>query len=106
MSEIARISVPLTVWLTAFSAVYGLQGLVCSERWAAFGLDMGSGRAALLLAAGLAIAVQAGLLAALRRPAVASPSATVQRISVGLAAVALVAAVWTLFPVVALPLCA
>lgn len=105
MTDILRISVPLTFWLAAFSAVYGLQGLVCSERWTQAGLDLAAGRAALLVLWGLVIAVQAALLLALRSPRLASPRRFVQGTSLALAAVALVAAVWTLMPVATTSLC-
>src|SRR5690606_2538278 len=48
MTDLLRISVPLTAWLVAFSAVYGLHGLVCSEHWAEAGFDLAVGRAALM----------------------------------------------------------
>lgn len=105
MIDILRISVPLTVWLASFSAVYGLEGLVCSRRWAGIGLDLEAGRLALLAAWLLAIAVQVALLLLLRSPRFALPSAFVQRVSLTLAVVALIATVWTLFPVVATSLC-
>ena len=105
MTDILRISVPLTVWLASFSAVYGLEGLVCSKRWAQAGLDLQMGRLALVAAWALAIALQIAILLALRSPRLASPSAFVRGVSLTLAVVALIATTWTLFPVVATSLC-
>lgn len=102
MSDILRISVPLTVWLAAFSAVYGLEGLVCSTRWPG---DDASGRLALVAAWVLAIGVQAALLVALRSRRFASASPFLRGVSLTLGVVALVATLWTLFPVVVGSLC-
>jgi hypothetical protein len=105
LTDILRISVPLTVWLAAFSAVYGLQGLVCSPRWAQAGLDLETGRWALALLAALSVALQLALLLALRRPGFAARSGFLRGLSLSLALVALVATVWTLLPVVTTSLC-
>ncbi|MTE01196.1 hypothetical protein GIY56_12955 [Paracoccus sp. YIM 132242] len=105
MTDILRLSLPLSVWIAAFSAVYGLEGIVCSDHWAAAGLSLGQGRAALLVAWAAAIAVQVVLLAGLRMPRFASSLPGVQRIAAILAAVALVATVWSLLPVAATSLC-
>lgn len=105
MRDILRISVPLTVWLAAFSAVYGLEGLVCSDRWSGAGLGAADGRAALLTAAIAAVALQGVLLLGLRSPRFASPSGFVQGVSLALAVVALVATAWTLLPVATISLC-
>ena len=105
MTDILRISVPLTLWLAAFSAVYGLQGLVCSPRWAEAALGLATGRLLLALAWLAAVALQAALLLALRSPRFASRSGFVRGLSLSLAAVALVATLWTLLPVVATSAC-
>lgn len=106
MTDILRLAVPLSAWIAAFSAVYGLQGIVCSDGWTGAGLTPAHGRAALILAWLAAVALQAGLLLALRAPRFASPSGFVQGVALSLAAVALAATVWTLFPVAAVGLCA
>lgn len=105
MTDILRISIPLTVWIAAFSAIYGLEGLVCSDNWAEAGLSPAQGHAALIAAWVIAIVVQAGLLLALRVPRFASSSGFIQAVGVSLAAFALVATVWTLFPVVTTSVC-
>lgn len=97
MSTILRISLPLTLWLASFSAVYGLHGLVCSSRWTPLFED-GTGRALLVAAAVLAIAVQAALLFALQSPRWGTSDRTMRRVSLTLAAAALVASIWTLLP--------
>jgi hypothetical protein len=66
VTDILRISVPLTAWLAAFSAVYGLQGLVCSDRWAEAGLDLAAGRIAMTIAWATAVALQFAFLTPLR----------------------------------------
>jgi hypothetical protein len=105
VTDILRISVPLTAWLAAFSAVYGLQGLVCSERWAEAGLDLAAGRAAMTVAWAAAVMLQLGFRLALRSPRFASRSAFVRRVSLMLAASARVATLWTLLPVVTTSVC-
>ena len=102
MTDVLRIAVPLTLWLAGFSAVYGLQGLVCSSRWP----EGGPGpRAVLLAAAAAAVALQICLLLALRSPRYGSPSPFARRLSVTLAVAAVVAAVWTLVPVATTSIC-
>lgn len=105
MTDILRISVPLTVWLAAFSAVYGLQGLICSPRWAEASLGLDIGRIALIAAWLLSIALQVAFLLALRSPRFASPSRFMQGTSLALALAALVATVWTFLPVATTSLC-
>ncbi|EIM26780.1 hypothetical protein [Microvirga lotononidis] len=105
MTDILRIAVPLTAWLAAFSAVYGLQGLVCSPRWAEAGFDLAAGRAAMTAAWIAAAILQVAFLLALRSPRFASRSAFVRGVSLTLAVVALVATLWTLVPVVTTSAC-
>lgn len=105
MTALLRISVPLTVWLAAFSATYGLHGLVCSPRWAEAGLDLAAGRAALATAAALAVAAQVVVLFALSRPGLTARRGFTRRLSLVLATAALVASVWTAIPAVATSAC-
>ncbi|GGL78456.1 hypothetical protein [Wenxinia marina] len=104
MSDILRLSLPLTLWLASFSAVYGLQGLLCSSRWAPLA-DGGAGRLLLVVAAALAVAAQAALLLALRSPRWRANSAFVRSASLALAATALIATAWTLLPVAVVSYC-
>lgn len=105
MNDILRISGPISVWIAAFSAVYGLEGVICSDLWAGAGLDLGQGRAALIAAWAAAVALQVIFLVILRAPRFASSLPWVQRVSTILACVALVATVWSLMPVVTTSLC-
>jgi hypothetical protein len=99
MSEILRLSLPITVWLAGFSAVYALQGLSCSRHWPA---DLDA-RPVLLAAWAVAIVLQLiALMAVLYAP---SPARFVQTTATALAATALVAAVWTIMPVIAPSVC-
>jgi hypothetical protein len=95
MIEILRLSLPLTAWIAGFSAIYGLQGLTCSRHWPA-GVEA---RPLLIAAWAIAILLQGLiLLAILRAP---STSRLVQGVATALAVTALIAAVWTMMPVLA-----
>ncbi|WPY96492.1 hypothetical protein T8T21_17205 (plasmid) [Limimaricola variabilis] len=104
MNAILRLSLPLTLWLAAFSAVYGLHGLLCSSRWAAFVPEV-PGRALLAGAALVAVALQIALLAVLRSSRWPRPSVAIHGISMVLATAALVGTAWTLLPVLATSHC-
>lgn len=104
MTDILRLSLPLTIWLASFSAVYGLQGLVCSDRWPETD-GFSAGRAALLVAWLMACSIQTAFLVGLRSQRYASPSVFVRKVSLILAVVALVATVWTLLPLVVTTAC-
>ncbi|EAR52049.1 hypothetical protein OG2516_18330 [Oceanicola granulosus HTCC2516] len=94
MSTILRLSLPLTLWLASFSAVYGLHGLLCSSRWT--GPD---GRWPLIAAALLALALQGALLALIATRRWPEPEPTLHRTSLILAVAAFVGTGWTLMPV-------
>ena len=99
MIEILRLSLPISLWITGFSAVYALQGLSCSRHWP----DDLEARPVLLAAWFVAIAVQAlGLMAVLYAP---SPSRFIQSTAVAIAGTALIAAIWTMVPVLAASVC-
>ena len=99
MIEILRLSLPVSVWIMGFSTLYALQGLSCSRHWPT---DIDA-RPVLLAAWAVAVAVQAlSLMAVVYVP---SPSRFVQTTTVTLAAAALVAAVWTMMPVLAASIC-
>lgn len=105
MTDILRLSLPLTVWIAAFSAIYGVEGVVCSAHWSDAGLDLAQGRAVLIAAWILAIAAQIGLIFWLRRPGFAAGNPWLQRVSLILAMVALVATLWSLLPAATATLC-
>lgn len=94
MTDLLRLSVPLSVWLCAFSAIYGLQGSICAGL-----IAEAPGRAALTGAWVGAIIVQVLLILALRHPAWASESDFVQAVAMTLAVAALFAAMWAQMPV-------
>ena len=99
MIEILRLSLPITVWLMGFSAVYALQALSCSGHWP----DNMETRPVLLAAWFVAIAVQVlSLMAVLYAP---SPSRFIQSTAVAIAGTALIAAIWTMMPVLAVSVC-
>lgn len=105
MTDLLRLFGPITLWLASFSAIYGLNGLVCSWRWADFGLTEPQGRYALIAAWLLAVALQAAVVFVLRAPRFASPSPLVATSSFWLSVVAVVSMVWTLFPVAVTSTC-
>lgn len=105
MNDILRIAVPTSLWIAAFSAVYGLEGIICSGRWTAAGLNLGQGRTALIAAWAVAVALQVVLLLALRMPRFASPQPWVQRVATILSFVGLVATIWSLMPAATTSLC-
>lgn len=105
MNDILRLSIPVTVWIAAFSAVYGLEGVVCSDLWIGAGLSLGQGRYALIAAWIAAVVLQVIFLILLRTPRFGSSLPWVQRVSTILGCVALVATVWSLMPVVTTSLC-
>lgn len=102
MRDVLRIAVPLTLWLAAFSGVYGLEGIVCSGRWSE---TTSVGRPVLVAAAAAAVALQTVLVLALRSPGYGSPSPFARRLSVTLAVAALVASVWTFIPIATTSIC-
>lgn len=99
MTDILRLSLPLTLWLVGFSSIYALQGLACSRQWPE-ALDT---RAALIAASIAAVVLQAIALQAVR--SLKSTSAFAQRVASALALAALVATIWTVLPVVAVSVC-
>lgn len=105
MIDIMRIFGPLFVWFATFSAIYGLQGLVCSEHWAALGLTLSHGRVALVGAWLVAIGIQLGLVALLRMRRVAPATGLAGDVSIWLGWAAVVAIIWSSFPVAVTSTC-
>ncbi|WP_116085159.1 hypothetical protein [Tropicimonas sp. IMCC34011] len=105
MRDIIRILISPLVWLAAFSAVYGLHGLICGHGidGEAFGLPLP--RLLLVAAYAAAILVQLPILWALYSPRFASPSPFVRFVSRATGWVGLVATVWSLLPVVMTSYC-
>lgn len=105
MTDILRILIAPLVWLAAFSAVYGLHGVICGHAvtGAAFGLPLP--RVLLVSAYAIAVLLQMALLAALYHPRFASPSDLIRFVSHATGWVGLVATGWSLFPVVMTSYC-
>lgn len=99
MIEVLRLSLPISIWITGFSAVYALQGLSCSRHWPT---DIDA-RPVLLAAWAVAVAVQA--LSVIVVVYVPSSSRFMQTTSLAIAIAALVAAVWTMLPVLTASAC-
>lgn len=104
MTEVLRILIAPLVWLASFSAIYGLHGLLCQNALAAVA-GFPAERAVLMAAYGVAIAFQIILLWILHHPRFAAPSGLLRLVSRASGWTGLIASVWTLFPVVALPTC-
>lgn len=102
MRDILRLSMPMTVWLMSFSAVYGLQGLVCSSR---LSYEQTASRYLLILAVIIAVSLQVVLLWGLYSQRWGSPHPFIRATSTVLGSVALIATIWTLFPVAVMSLC-
>lgn len=103
MRDILRIAAPFTLWIAAFSAVYGLEGMVCSRHGLA--LAPAQSRRLLVTAWLGVIALQAGLLWTLWSGPYGSPTRFGRLVSRTLGLSVLVATVWTLAPVATLPVC-
>jgi hypothetical protein len=107
MTDVIRLSLPLTAWLVSFSAVYGLHGIVCSSQWSATPSFAGlsQGRLVMLAAFVFAIVIQAAIFAFLWSERFGGASGLMRWTSLTLAVAGLIAVPWTLFPVAALSLC-
>ena len=100
MGTVIRIALPLTMWLAAFSAVYGLNGWLCTTA-----ISTATGRTMVVAAVLLAIAMQAGLIWWLRRSDWAVPGPALRHVALTLGVVALIGTVWTLVPGLMLSRC-
>ncbi len=101
MTDLLRILVAPLMWLASFSAVYGLQGLLCAD--GAEGAALGGvslPRLVLVAAFGAAILAQVTLLVGLYAPRFASPSRFVRFVSRTTGWGGLVATIWSLLPVI------
>jgi hypothetical protein len=99
MRNVLRLSLPFTLWIVGFCAIYALQGLSCSRHWPEV-LDQ---RTALIAAACLFVLMQGLVLAHIL--AAPSPSSFVQTTAKILGAAALGAALWISLPVLSLTVC-
>lgn len=105
VTDLVRILVAPLVWLAAFSAVYGLHGLLCGHGIAGSIGGLPLPRVLLVAAYGLTILLQAALLAALHAPAFSSKSPFVTFVSRAGGWVGLVSTVWSLLPVLTTSSC-
>jgi hypothetical protein len=99
MKEILRLSLPFTVWIVGFCAIYALQGLSCSRHWP----ETVDPRSALIAAAVVYVTGQ-GLVLLFVRRAIAT-SVFAMRTATIVAVAALAAALWVSLPVLALSVC-
>jgi len=106
MSDLIRLMIGFLVWLGSFSAIYALQGFGCSAGWNEVHLGgVTMHRMVLLSAFIMVLAVQWSIFLGLKSPRHAGSSRFTRRASVELSAAALIAALWTLFPVAVLSSC-
>jgi hypothetical protein len=106
MTDVLRILIAPLVWLAAFSAVYGLQGLICGHGIEGTVLGIISLQRALMASAyTLSMAMLAVLLWGLTAQRFASASPFVRFVSQTAGWVFLVATAWSLFPAVATTHC-
>lgn len=107
MKDLTRILIAPLVWLAAFSAVYGLHGLICGHgiEGGAFGIPMQ--RFLLVAAYVFAVLLQMALLVVLYHPRLASPSPSpfVRFVSHATGWTGLVATAWSLLPVLMTTYC-
>ncbi len=105
MTDVLRILIAPLVWLAAFSAVYGLHGLICghSIEGVVFGLPLQ--RVLLIAAYSFAVLLQVGLLVALYLPRFSSTSTFVRFVSHATGWAGLVATGWSLLPVIMTSYC-
>lgn len=105
MKDLLRILVSPVVWLACFSAVYGLHGVVCELDPGASVLGVSQTRIMLVIAFGLAVLVQVGLLAALYSREFGAAPGFARSVSLTSGWVGLVATLWTLIPTLATSPC-
>ncbi len=96
MIDVLRLFGPMVLWLASFSAVYGMQGIACAQGWS---------NAPVILAWVLAIALQSAFMPVLRSARFGMRGEIERWASVALGIIAVIAVIWTLFPVVLLKTC-
>lgn len=105
MIDLLRILVAPVAWLAAFSAVYGLHGLICEIGPA--GRVAGISWTRLLMTGGFAAAVllQVCIVMMLHAPRFRAEPGLIRTVSLTSGWVGLVATIWTLFPVLVTTAC-
>lgn len=106
MSVIFQLLAPLLLWLASFSAIYGLHGLGCAQGWSAVEIGpLSLFRMALVVAWGVVVAAQIMLFRLVRNRIRRAPKRDLPKTRLIIGWTALVASVWTLFPVAVLTSC-
>ncbi|MEJ8570707.1 hypothetical protein [Microbaculum marinum] len=105
MTDLLRILISPVVWLAAFSAVYGLHGVLCEISIDGTGYSRAWARPMLVGAFALALLVQMGLLALLYSTSFQARPGFARTVSRTSGWVGLVATIWTLFPTLAVTAC-
>lgn len=106
MTSLLRILASPLLWLASFSAIYGLQGLLCAAETKGWGLASVEPSVVVLGAAWFAaISLQVMLLWALRSRRYGTQSDFVRWVSLATGWTGLVATIWTLFPIVTTSTC-
>jgi len=96
MTDVIRLFGPLLLWLASFSAIYGLQGVLCAGGW---------NRTVLVAAWVFVVALQVVPLILLSTERFGASAGFIRRTSLALAVVGVVAVIWTLAPVAFLTAC-
>jgi hypothetical protein len=105
MIDLLRILISPLVWLASFSAVYGLHGALCGQEVAGMVLGFPLSRLLLIAAYAVAVLLQIVLLVMHFHGRLAAAPGFVRFVSLATGWTGLVAAVWTLFPVVVTTSC-
>lgn len=107
MRDLFSILIGPVVWLAAFSAIYAFQGWICSTSTDWSGHITANSWQLLLTAVWVVVtATQVLVIVLLHREALGPVSKFTRRVSALTAWTALIAAIWTMFPVAVLPPCA
>lgn len=96
MTDVLRLFGPLVLWLTSFSAVYGVQGISCAQGWT---------NTPVIIAWLVAIGLQAALFLVLRSARFGMRPGPQRWASLAMGVIGLVAVFWTLFPTLFLQAC-
>lgn len=96
MIDILRLALPFTLWLAAFSTVYGLHGFLCATP----GGNPIMAKSVLMIAWALLLALQVAILISFRSDRFVFSSVWTKKISVTLALAAIIANIWTFLPIV------
>lgn len=105
MKDVLRILVSPVIWLAAFSAVYGLHGVLCSMTIDATMFGVSWARVVLILAFIAAVLLQAGILIMLHSARYAASSGFARRVSRASGWTGFAATIWTLSPTLAASTC-